>query len=299
MLFLYIEDNKNDMGDKMLNKKLHILKIVVEAGSFTAAAKQLYTSQPAVSRDIKQLEMDYEVTIFESTKNNLTLSSEGEVLYRYSVEIEAMDEHLINEIHEMTEQVKGDIRLGASHSYGEFVLPEILKGLHEEYPGVNCHVHIGNSQDIIDHLKDKTLDIGIIEIDKTYQGIELHPLFKDEMVLMKHRTLCERNKDLERFKCYIREPFSGTRYYQELALERMTISPQNVEINNTELIKYCVRNKLGFTILSRLAVEHENLNEMMLQNTGITRNFSAAVSKSKYISVKTQIVLNYIKSYLK
>lgn len=283
----------------MLNKKFHILKVVVDSGSFTSAAKKLYTSQPAVSRDIKQLEDEYEITLFESTKNKLKLTSEGEILYRYAVEMDVINEHLINDIHQITKQVSGDIRIGASYSFGEFVLPQILIDVYHEYPELNCHVHVGNSQDIIDQLKDKTIDIGIIEIEKTYQGIDLHPLFKDEMMLMMPRNFLKNKHYIERYKCFVREPYSGTRFYQEEALKNMSINPTRIEINNTELIKSCVRHDMGFTILSKLALEQENLSEVNVQPTGITRNFSIAVSKSKYITLKTQALLDLIKSYSK
>lgn len=283
----------------MLNKKFHILKVVVDSGSFTSAAKKLYTSQPAISRDIKQLEEEYEITLFESTKNKLKLTSEGEILYRYAVEMDVINEHLINDIHQITKQVSGDIRIGASYSFGEFVLPQILIDIHHEYPGLNCHVHVGNSQDIIDQLKEKMIDIGIIEIEKTYKGIELHPLFKDEMMLMMPQDFLGNKHYMARYKCFVREPYSGTRFYQEETLKNMNIDPTRVEINNTELIKSCVRHDMGFTILSKLALERENLSEISVQPTGITRNFSIAVSKSKYITLKTQALLDLIKSYSK
>lgn len=279
----------------MLNKKMNVLKNVVEAGSFTEAAKKLYTSQPAVSRDIKQLETEYEIQIFEETKHKLKLTAEGEVLYRYAVDMEVMNEHLINDIYQTAGEVKGDIYIGASHSFGEFVLPRILIDIHRKYPELNCHVHIGNSQDIIDHLRDKTIDIGVIEIDKTYTGIELYPLFKDEMVIMFHKSLDKESSTGQR-KCFVREPYSGTRYYQETALKNKGLTPVKIEINNTELIKECVRNRMGFSILSKLAVEHENLKEIQINSTGITRNFSAAVSRGRYMSLKVQSVLDILHS---
>lgn len=280
----------------MINKKLQILKAVVETGSFTGAAKTLYTSQPAISRDIKQLEYEYEVTIFESTTNKLTLSAAGEVLYNYAVEMDSMNEHIISDLHDITKKVSGDIKIGASHSFGEFVLPDILVDINNKYPALNCNVHIGNSQDVIDHLKDKTIDIGVIEIDKTYAGIELTSLFQDEMVLMMHRNLFRDIDDLKNRRCFVREPYSGTRYYQDRALEIMEIQPARVEINNAELIKECVRNELGFTILSELALGQEDPAEIKVQRTGIKRNFSVVTSKTKYMSSKINAVLECIKS---
>lgn len=275
----------------MLNRKLTVLKNIVESGGFTNAAKKMYTSQPAVSRDIKLLEKEFGIVIFESTKTNLTLTAEGEVLYRYAVEIEAMNEHLMNDIYEVTESVKGEIRIGVSHTYGVYVLPGVLLEASQKYPDLNCHIHVGNSQDIVDRVKDKSIDVGVIEIDKNYAGVELHTLFHDEMFLMAHNDI---NLD-EVNQCFVREQYSGTRYYQEKVLKMIEPSPVKVEINHTELIKFCVRNKMGFTILSKRAVEDEDKTIIQLNPTGVTRHFSIVTSKSRYITPKTEAFIEIIK----
>lgn len=101
-----------------------VLIEVIKTESFTRAAENLYTSQPSVSRDIKRLELKYNVKIFEFKSPYLKLTRDGEKLLQYALQRESIEQELWQNLTSESEIISGTLTIGSSYTYGEYLLSE-------------------------------------------------------------------------------------------------------------------------------------------------------------------------------
>ncbi|SKR87583.1 CysJI operon transcriptional activator [Mycobacteroides abscessus subsp. abscessus] len=244
---------------------LKVLNEVVKTQSFTKAAENLYTSQPSISRDIKRLELEYDVKIFEFRHSKMSLTSDGEKLFQYALQRERLEQTLRHDLKMQPDTISGDVTVGSSYTYGEYRLSQ--------------------------HIKNNTIDLGIIEKEVQSNIIHSRRIAQDEIVLIRKKSSSS-NKSI----CFIRERGSGTRVYQENALSQMTSSSYLVEINNTNLIKNMVHADKGFSIVSKSTLTPYDLEKLEVTNLDITRYFYLVIHKDKYIDTKLNEVIKNLVS---
>ncbi|WP_353423220.1 LysR family transcriptional regulator [Staphylococcus xylosus] len=269
---------------------LKVLTEVVKAQSFTKAAENLYTSQPSISRDIKRLENDYDVKVFEFKHSKMTLTSDGEKLYQYALQRNYLEQTLRQDLKMQNNAVAGDLKLGSSFTFGEYRLSRQLTKLAQMYPELHIHVHLDNSETIVEQIKNNIVDVGIVEKKIQNNAIISTPIAQDEIVLIKKKSS---SSNLE--TCFIREQGSGTRVYQENGLNQLSLNPYLVVINNTSLIKSMVHAGNGFSIVSRSTLTSEDLEQLEVINLDIERFFYLILHKDKYIDEKMKRVISVLK----
>ncbi|MBF0811311.1 LysR family transcriptional regulator [Staphylococcus xylosus] len=269
---------------------LKVLTEVVKAQSFTKAAENLYTSQPSISRDIKRLENDYDVKVFEFKHSKMTLTSDGEKLYQYALQRNYLEQALRQDLKMQNNAVAGDLKLGSSFTFGEYRLSRQLTKLAQMYPELHIHVHLDNSETIVEQIKNNIVDVGIVEKKIQNNAIISTPIAQDEIVLIKKKSS---SSNLE--TCFIREQGSGTRVYQENGLNQLSLNPYLVVINNTSLIKSMVHARNGFSIVSKSTLTSEDLEQLEVINLDIERFFYLILHKDKYIDEKMKRVISVLK----
>jgi DNA-binding transcriptional LysR family regulator len=269
---------------------LKVLTEVVKAQSFTKAAENLYTSQPSISRDIKRLEIDYDVKIFEFKHSKMALTSDGEKLYQYALQRDHLEQALRQDLKRQTNAIAGDLKLGSSYTFGEYRLSRQLTKLAQMYPELHIHVHLDNSETIVEQIKNNIVDVGIVEKKIQNNAIISTPIAQDEIVLIKKKSS---SSNLE--TCFIREQGSGTRVYQENGLNQLSLNPYLVVINNTSLIKSMVHAGNGFSIVSKSTLTSEDLEQLEVINLDIERFFYLILHKDKYIDEKMKRVISVLK----
>jgi len=138
---------------------------VVEYKNFTKAAEAIRLSQPSVSLHIKQLEQYFgAILIIRSSKQKkITITSAGYLLYERAGEIINILDKTKSELTRFQDSVCGELRIGASFTIGEYILPAFLGKFSKEYPDLTLEVKIGNTAAICDMVTRKELDIGLIE----------------------------------------------------------------------------------------------------------------------------------------
>ena len=272
---------------------LKVLTEVVKAQSFTKAAENLYTSQPSISRDIKRLEIDYDVKIFEFKHSKMALTSDGEKLYQYALQRDHLEQALRQDLKRQTNAIAGDLKLGSSYTFGEYRLSRQLTKLAQMYPELHIHVHLDNSETIVEQIKNNIVDVGVVEKKIQNNAIISTPIAQDEIVLIKKKSS---PSNLE--TCFIREQGSGTRVYQENGLNQLSLTPYLVIINNTSLIKSMVHAGNGFSIVSKSTLTPEDLEQLKVINLDIERFFYLILHKNKYIDEKMKRVISVLKQDL-
>ena len=298
-----------DLGGFVLLEELKTFIAVVEYKNFTKAGKYLNLSQPSVSTHIKNLENHYGVTLINRSIKHKTIiiTENGYTLYNRAKEILNLLDTTYVEVRNISDSFKGIVKVGASLTIGEYILPKFLSIFHKKYPHIEVDLLIENTSIVVDNLKDLTLDIGFIEGISSYTNLSQEYLLEDKMVLAVPYNSNLNNNEftfdlLENQNWVVREEGSGTREYLNIFLNSNKIVPRNLMVlGSNYAVKEAVRNGLGITIISNFvassAAENKELITIELDKS-YNRSFSYILPKNINVTKATNIFLEEFKNYL-
>ena len=282
---------------------------VVEYKNFTKAAEVLHLSQPSVSAHIKNLENRFQtVLIHRSIKQkSIVISDSGYRLYQYAKDILLLTEQAQLDVPDNRTTVKGHLRLGASLTIGEYILPGFIADFSKKHPEVEVELYIDNTSMISQQVKELTLDVGLVEgaISSSYCTQEY--ILDDEMVLaMPYDPHFDpRNFDLEELKhktWIVRERGSGTRDYTNLFLSSHEISPEHLMvIGSNYAILQAVIHGLGITITSHAVASQAALQKeisILPLDPAFHRHFSYILPKSITHNHVVECFIEELKNYI-
>ena len=246
------------------NFRLVVFRKVADQLSFRKAAEELYLTQPAVSLQIKALEEDLGVQLFDRTGTHIQLTAAGRVLQRYAEQASSLLEEAEHEIAALSGDHAGHLALGASTTIAQYVLPRMLGEFTREYPRVQPTLISGNTEEIVQAVEDQKISLGFIEGPSRSRNVKTEPFLKDELVLIvstAHELAEQAAISAEQLRLapfLMRERGSGTRRVVELALERQGLKRNSLnitmELDSTEAIKSAVEAGLGIGFISRWAI---------------------------------------------
>lgn len=283
----------------MINQALVVFVTVIDKKSFTYAAEYLHMTQPAVSNYIKKLEEDLGVTLIDRSGRMVKLNPAGEIYYYYAKEMIGINERMQHLIQDLQHESKGPIHIGASYTYGEYILPKLIAQLIKKYPGITPEVSISNSTSIIKMVNSHDLDIGIIEDEEreTDKDLNITRLIKDRMYIIGNQNMESvlDKKALEKATWIIREEGSGTRSYQDQLFASLSIQPKTITLSSTQAVKSAVANGIGLTLLSHHTIEEElktgSLKIINKERTELSRYFHLLTPDVKFHSKSTRTLL--------
>lgn len=282
------------LGAISLEHQLRVFMTVAEECNFTRAAEKLHISQPAISQQIQSLEQHFDVRLFDRTNKSVQLNQAGKVVYHHAKEILAIYNQMARHLDDLRVNPSGDLTIGASLTFGEYILPHVIARFRAKYPKVKPHITIENTQAVLQQVARGEIDIGIIEgLSLHEKNVQVHGFAEDTMVIVaaSHHPLAQQTNlskaSLEQETWLIREPGSGTREMTDHVLNVHDIHPASVvEYSSTQLIKESVEAGLGLSVLSRWAVRKElawgTLREIELDGSPIIRPFSIVLKKSDF-----------------
>lgn len=293
----------------MVVDALKVFVTVIEHNNFSRAAEELYISQPAVSMQIRNLENELGTKLMYRTSKNLLLTQSGEILYAKAKQILNYYEEAKHQINLLKEEVGGILRIGASFTIGEYVLPGILGDYIKQHPNVNIEVTIANSEDIIKGVKD-TIDIGLIEGPINSEDLTRMSFVDDEMILIvpndhplaKSQCVWETdNSYLHDHTWVLREKGSGTRSFTDEFIQDLGLRIKQSSIfGSNQGVKEAVINGLGIAIVSSLIVkkelEQEEISAIKLGEKSV-RSFSIVQRSNLLESKAMRILLESLKAY--
>ncbi|WAH37831.1 LysR family transcriptional regulator [Alicyclobacillus dauci] len=281
---------------------------VAQHRNFTRAAEHLHTTQPAVSQQIQTLERTLGAQLFERTNRSVELNQAGRVVYDYAKQIIDLYNHMTRVVDDMIHDESGVLRIGASFTFGEYILPQLLAGFVARYPRITPSVSINNTRDVVDHVGLGLLDIGIVEGHYVNDKVSVEHL-ADDMVFvigssrwLNRVSADDRTRDrLEEQTWILREEGSGTREVQEHALAVMGIAPSSIlEIGSTQSIKECVEAGLGLTILSEAVLRKEvhlgTLQILDWPGLPLRREFSIVMQKTSFHPQSTHLFKRFLQA---
>src|SRR5699024_4645753 len=131
--------------------------------NFSRAAEKLHMTQPAVSQYIHLLEERVGARLLERTNKYVCLTKAGEIVDHHAREILGMYTNMQRLVDDLTKRVKGPLAVGASYTFGEYVLPHVLASLQRQYPDIDPTITIGNTASIADVVTSHHLAVRIVQ----------------------------------------------------------------------------------------------------------------------------------------
>lgn len=255
----------------MLDFRLQVFYTVAKRLNFTKASAELYISQPAVTKHIKELEAAYKTTLFERSGNKkIVLTLAGEILLQYADQLLNIYRELDFDMNQLLKQHKGILRLGASTTVAQYVIPPVLAMFHKKFKDIQVQLTTGNTEEIEHALLNKEIEAGIIEGISRNPQIKYETYLQDELVLVSAGNNTAIKKDalkpdeLKNYPLLMREPGSGTLEVIAHALKPYQIKLADLQIEmqlgSTESIKsYLLHsNCLAFISIHAILKELKN-----------------------------------------
>ncbi|MBS1617148.1 MAG: LysR family transcriptional regulator [Bacteroidetes bacterium] len=271
----------------MSDFRLKVFYTVAQRLSFTKAAQELYLSQPAVTRHIRELEQQYQTSLLDRSGSRVSLTPAGQSLLAYTTRIMELYSEAAFEISALQHQASGTLTIGASTTFAQYILPQMLARFRTRYRNVKVSVYAENTEHIEQALQGKKIDIGIIEGKTKNKAFRYTPLIRDEIVLV----AASRNKlakkgtlrliDLHTVPLVLREPGSGSLEVVTHALRkaglRLSALQTPVRMNSSEGIKSYLLQSDAMAFLSIHAVlrelERDELTVVDVKGLNIDRQF--------------------------
>lgn len=246
------------------NFRLVVFRAVAEQLSFRKAAEELYLTQPAVSLQIKALEEDVGVQLFDRTGSHIALTAAGKILLNYCEQVKTLLAQTEHEIAALSGEHSGELALGASTTIAQYVLPRFLGEFCREHPRVHPTLFSGNTEHIVEAVEKQKIALGFIEGPARSRDVKTKPFLEDELVLIAPTAhewaerISVSCSEIASIPLLMRERGSGTRHVIELALERQGVKRNSMhivmELDSTEAIKSAVEAGLGVGFVSRWAI---------------------------------------------
>jgi LysR family transcriptional regulator, transcriptional activator of the cysJI operon len=246
------------------NFRLKVFRSVAEHLNFRKAAEHLFLSQPAVTLQIKALEDDLGVRLFDRAASRVLLTRQGSVLLGYATKMAALASEAERKLGSEVGKVSGEFPLGVSTTIAQYVLPRLLGAFLDENARVRFSLHSGNTSEIVQLLLDNKISVGLIEGPARHRGIRTEPFMQDELVLIAPPDFEFNHLSRAQFMAatlLIREQGSGSRRVVEIALEKAGYKFKSfkkvMDLDSTETIKSAVEAGLGIGFVSRWAISKE------------------------------------------
>ena len=216
--------------------RLKVFQTVAQRLSFTKAAAELFITQPAVTKHIKELESQLGIQLFKRNGSSISLTNGGKVLLQYAEKIMQTYAEMETELAQLNNIEAGVLHIGASTTVAQTILPKLLALFKKTYPAINFTFTQANTDVITQLVLAEKVDIAIIEGAAHYPQIAYAPFVKDEIVLVTraNNPLSKKAeispKQLLNIPLVLREAGSGTLDVIFNALETVGINPKDLHI---------------------------------------------------------------------
>jgi DNA-binding transcriptional LysR family regulator len=283
-------DANNFYNSHVENFRLKVFRTVAEHLNFRQAAEELCLTQPAVTLQVKALEEELSVQLFDRGSARISLTPAGRTLLGYARRIEKLAAEARAKLARLAGEQRGTLRLGASLTIAQYILPRVLGAFQQEFPQVRPSVVTRNTRQVLEALAAREISLGLIEGPALRRDVRTEVFLEDEIMLIVppgHEWAgrgAVAPAELQRERVLMRERGSGTRRVVETALKKagIRIKQLNVamEFDSTEAINAAVEAGLGIGFASLWSIGKElevgSLRTVPIQGVKIARALSVA-----------------------
>lgn len=293
-------------------QQMEAMIFLVEERSFSRAAGRMLLTQPALTKQISRLEDCLGVKVVNRSRDGVTLTPEGKILYDAARRIIRLRREAGDKIHRLYEHGGGDVYLSASTIPATYILPRAVSAFKKEHPDIRIFLKTEDSEEVMNQVLDREVEIGCI--GKKPQNVKLiaEPVWHDRLILVVpagHGWIKKGSaavSDLVAEPFVLREKGSATRdVFEAYMKEKQSAHLSNFnicgELGSSEAIKEAVLAGLGVSVLSAHAVERELasrlLFEIPLASCRIERRFYLIYLKSFEPRAHHKIFFNFLKTF--
>lgn len=243
-------------------KQLIVFDAVARLGSVSKAAEDIALSQSAASMSLAELEGHLGAPLFHRHGKRLSLNDYGRWLQPkvHQLLIQAREIELSSQ----GESLQGSLKIGASSTIGNYLVPSAIAAFVKKHPEVNIQLEVANTEQIVTGMQNLNFDIGLIEGPSHAPLLNTEVWKNDELVIFSSPShpLANQTKigaeALKEAQWILREQGSGTREVFSLATNTILMNPNvKLELGNSEAVKLAVKTGLGLGCLSELAIAAE------------------------------------------
>ncbi|MGG1400362.1 LysR family transcriptional regulator [Bacillus salipaludis] len=159
-----------------------ILKTIVECGSFSKASEKLFIAQPSLSKTIQRLEKKLGVTLFERSNRIIRLTDEGELVYEKAILMLQQMKELTIQLEDMSEHVKGHLKVGLPQIIGTFFFPQVAKTFSEKYKEVTLEIVEEGGLSVEKLVEKGEVDVAFVVLPTQSKALEEQLIFEAPFV---------------------------------------------------------------------------------------------------------------------
>lgn len=285
-------------------RQIKVFEAVAHHSSYTRAADELYLTQPAVSMQIKQLEENLDVALFEQIGKRIYLTEAGREFHRYSSHIVQQLSEAETVLEELKGVQRGNLNISVV-STAKYFAPRLLAIFSRRFQDVTVSLDVTNRERVLRQLTANEKDIAIMGIPPLDQDLVAEPFTENPLVVVAppdHPLAAEKNISLQRLQqetFLMREPGSGTRSAMERFFEERDIHiSSSMMMNSNEAIKQAVQAGLGLGIVSVhtvvLELEVQRLAILDVEHLPIMRHWYLVHRQGKRLSPLSQAFKEFI-----
>lgn len=291
---------------KITLRQLQVFTLTSKLGSVSEAAKACFITQSAASMSLSDFETMLGFPVFDRIGKRLHLNANGQNLLPKAVNIIDRAEELTSLAGNKSLDISGTIKIIASATIGNYVLPNYLANFKKQFPNADFQLTVTNTERAIHNINQLSYDIGLVEgncqekdiLKSTWQEDSLIILARKDHPLTNKKSINE--KDLAKFPWVTREDGSGTRriFMDELA-NRLDLDVP-LSFSSPEAIKEYVRHSDYLTCISSATLNTKNdksLQIINVKNLNLTRPFYLLTHKQKFKTNLTAAFETFIKQH--
>ena len=241
---------------------MRYVRAIARGGSFTGAADAEQVAQPAMSKQMQRLEAELGVTLFDRGSRGSTLTAEGVVVAGYAERMLGLLEDLQAELADRAGLGSGRLRLCATETVMEYLLPSALAALHRRYPGLELSAEMLGTDDAVALLLDRQIDVAIVTLPLSHPDLTVEPLFSEDIVLLVPASdpLADRASvalsELAERELMLSMTGHGLRAVIDAACRRVGFTPRPaLELRSQEALIRLVEQGAGLAFAPRLCVQ--------------------------------------------
>ncbi len=251
------------LPEKLNLEQLATFELVVQHGSFSAAAEHLGLTQPAVSLQIRQLEKFFNLKLLERIAKKMKPTSAGMTLLEHGAQINIAVDTTLQSMAVHAHEVSGQVSLGTGATACIHLLPPLLGQLKYRWPDLDVSVRIGNTDEMVKAVAENRLDLALVTLPANGKSLAIAPVYSESLVLIQsaQRPLLSGAATPERLiqlPLILFEQHSSTRQRIDHWFTQQGLKPQPImELGSIEAIKQMVIAGLGVSIVPQLAMSSQ------------------------------------------
>lgn len=289
---------------------LKIFKTVAYYNSISRAAQELCVTQPSVSKSIKKLESDLNLTLFVREKKGMKLTQDGKTLYNYIIEPLNSLENTINITNNLNNIDNGSLKIGASLSVTKYLLIDAIKDFKKRYPNVDVTIKNSSSTNLYNDLKTGNLDIIFVNSTMNIsQSYNKNTVCDIEDCFFCSNAYYEKIKNIENMESFILKNiiiqnvgFDTRNFFIDRCLKNNIKFKPILEVDRNSILVDFVLKDMGVGFATKEFIqEYLNNDQIKIIDTNfkIDKRSIIEVHKKNNSNLKINILLDLVNYYLK